>query len=130
MKKNRWIGLTRILIVFFTMILYFNAYALFTEIKRSYQYSDRSYGLSAFDECFENGEYYSIYRYTLANQFTNDKPEIDTSQYEAFGRYYNAYLMSKAYEGDQKYLDIMKEEKAKISWKKITSVIERLEKQD
>ena len=127
MKNSKWIGFGRTLIVFFTMILFMSALALFTEIKRDISYSNRAYGLSVMDDYFNNGEYYDIYISAIKNNITDEEPAVDTSQYEAFGRLYNAYLMARSHNNDPIYLKQMENEKANIKLKKILAVVERLE---
>ena len=133
MKKNRnrnsWISFGRVLVVIFLIVLFINALSLFTQIKRDLTYANRAYGLSAMNDLFEEGEYYEIFEYTIKNEMTDEKPYVDTSQYEAFGRWYNAYLKSRMYPDDQGYKDQMAAEKQKISWKKILTVINSLEKE-
>ena len=61
------------------------------------------------------------------NAYADDKLSVDVSQYEAFGRYYHAYVMARSLDGDDAYLKEMEKEKAGISWKKILDVISVLE---
>ncbi len=124
--KNRWIRVTKILVVFFMMILFMNALSLFLNVKRDVSYGSRSYGLDTLNSSFDNGEYYQVYLYTVSNQYADNKPEIDVSQYEAFGRYFHYYTLARMYD-DPKYLDLMESEKEKITWKKILNVIDELE---
>ena len=126
--KNRWVRLARILIVIFSIILFFNAYALFTEIKRNINYNNRAYGLSVMDDDYNNGEYYRTYMNAIKNEIADEKPSVDTSQYEAFGRLFNAYINAKIYKDDNsKYLDEIAKEKQNITWNKILTVVESLE---
>ena len=127
MKKSKWISLARVLIVFFMIVLFLNAMLFFRELKRDVMYGERCYGLSEMNERFDNGEYQQIYQYAVANKYAEEKPEVDVSQYEAFGRYYHAYTLAMIYEDNDVYLKRMAEEKEKITWKKILSVIESLE---
>jgi len=132
MKKNRrnrsrWVGLGRSLIILFLIILFFNAMALFIEIRRDMIYDARSYGLNALNDYFDRGEYQEIYEYTIRNKYAEDELSVDVSQYEAFGRYYHAYALARIYEDNGKYLARMAEEKEKITWKKILTVIDELE---
>ena len=115
-----------ILVVFFMMILFMNALSLFLNVKRDVSYGSRSYGLDTLNSSFDNGEYYQVYLYTVSNQYADNKPEIDVSQYEAFGRYFHYYTLARMYD-DPKYLDLMESEKEKITWKKILNVIDELE---
>ena len=125
--KNRWIGLARTAIVFFTLVLFVNCLSLFIEIKKDVSYGSRSTGLSTLDEYFDEGEYQKIYKAAVTNKYADDELSVDASQYEAFGRYYHAYTMAKISEDNSKYLKQMQEEKARISWKKILEVIDMLE---
>ncbi|MBR5049280.1 MAG: hypothetical protein IKX74_06545 [Erysipelotrichaceae bacterium] len=127
--KSKWKSLARLAILFFAIVLFFNALALFTEIRRDISYGNRSYGLSDLDEAFSNGEYHRVYVYTVTNEYAEDQLQVDASQYEAFGRYYHAYVLSRLYDNNAEYLKQMETEKQKISWKKITSVIDMLETQ-
>ena len=126
--KSKWIRFGKVLIVIFAVILFFNALSAFLNIKRDMTYSNRAYGLSAMDDWFDNGEYYAIYTATVKNSIVDEKPAVDTSQYEAFGRFYHAYLMARI-DDDPIYRKQMEEEKANISWKKILKVIGELEKE-
>ena len=127
--KSKWAGLARVVIVFFILVLFLNCLALFVGIKRDMLYGARSTGLSTLNDYFDEGEYYKIYRSAVQNRFANDKLAVDASQYEAFERYYHAYILARAYEdGDNsEYLKVMEEEKSNISWKKILEVIDSLE---
>lgn len=126
MKSNKWIRFARILIILFTIILFFNAYSLFIDIKQGVSYNNRAYGLSVLDDEFNNGEYYSVYLKTIKNEITDESPLVDTSEYEKFGRVFDAYLKAKVY-NDDSYIEIMKKEKSNITWNKILTVIESLE---
>jgi len=127
--KSRWITLAKTLIVIFTIILFMNALSLFIEVKRDLEYSNRAYGLETLNDYFDNGQYQDIYECALKNEISDQNLYADTSQYEAFGRYYHAYTMARIYEDNSVYLKQMEAEKENISWKKILSVIEELEKQ-
>ena len=127
--KNRWVSLARILIVLFTLILFANALGMFLEIKRDVSYYNRSYGLNAMDEHFNDGEYYEVYELTLKNKYSAEPIEVDTSEYEAFGRYFYAHLMAKMHEGDPAYQTILQQERNNIHWKKIRNVIDRLDQE-
>ena len=127
MKKSRWISFAKFLIVFFMIVLFINVLMFFREVKRDVNYGERSYGLSTLNDYFDNGEYQTVYQYSMNNKYANDKLIVDASQYEAFGRYYRAYTLARIYEDNDVYLKRMAEEKEKITWKKILSVIESLE---
>ena len=125
--KNRWVRLGRTLVVIFSIVLFFNAMSLFLEIKRDINYNNRAYGLSVMDDDFNNGQYYDIYLNAIKNDISDESPAVDTSQYEAFGRLFNAYVNAKMYKDNTKYLEQMNMEKQNISWDKILTVIESLE---
>ena len=125
--KNKWTRLSRMLILFFSLILFLNALSLFTEIKRDITYNNRAYGLSTLDDYFDNGEYYQIYVCTVKNKLADEKPAVDTSQYEAFGRLFEAYLNARSHEDNAEYIKQIQEEKKNISWNKILTVVESLE---
>lgn len=127
--KSKWIGLARTTIVILILVLFANCLALFLEIKKDISYGSRSTGLSTLNDYFDAGEYQKIYNATVVNKYASDELAVDASQYEAFGRYYHAYTMARISEDNEKYLEQMKEEKAKISWKKILEVIDMLESQ-
>ena len=109
------------------IVLFINVLMFFREVKRDVNYGERSYGLSTLNDYFDNGEYQTVYQYSMNNKYANDKLIVDASQYEAFGRYYRAYTLARIYEDNDVYLKRMAEEKEKITWKKILSVIESLE---
>ena len=103
MKNSLMSRFVRVLIVFFMFILVINSFLLVREIKREVNFQNRSYGLSVFNDWFENGEYYKIYLHTLKNELVEEKPYVDVSEFEAFGRLYNAYLKAKMYPDNQEY---------------------------
>ncbi|MBR5755682.1 MAG: hypothetical protein IKX97_07700 [Erysipelotrichaceae bacterium] len=125
--KSKWIGLARTLIVIFLLILFANALSLFLEVKRDISYYNRAYGLSTMDDDFESGEYYQIYINTIKNAIADEDPAVDTSQYEAFGRLFDAYIDARVHEDNAEYLKKMEVEKQNITWDKILTVIESLE---
>ncbi len=127
MKSSLMSKFVRVLIVFFMFILVINSFVLVREIKREVNYQNRSYGLSVFNDWFDNGEYYKIYLHTLKNELVEEKPYVDVSEYEAFGRFYNAYLKAKMYPDEQKYRTMMDFEKTNITLKKIRNVIALME---
>lgn len=127
MKNSLLSRLVRVLIVFFMIVLVMNSFLLVRGIKQEISFQNRSYGLSVFNDWFDNGEYYKIYLHTLKNELVEEKPYVDVSEFESFGRFYNAYLLAKMYPNEQKYRTIMKIEKANISLKKIRNVIALME---
>lgn len=100
---------------------------LFLEIRRDINYNNRAYGLSVMDDDFNNGEYYRVYMNSIKNAISDEDPAVDTSQYEAFGRLFNAYVNAKINTDDAKYIEQMNKEKQSITWNKILTVVESLE---
>ena len=127
MKKSKLVSFGRIAILFFLVVLFFNAYTLFTEIRRDISYSSRSYGLNVLNEYFDEGNYYEIYEKTIENKYSDQALTVDASQYEAFGRWYHYYVMARTHDDSSKYLKQMEEAKQQITWKKLLHVIETLE---
>lgn len=125
--KSKWVRLARVLIVIFSIILFLNAMTLFLEIRRDINYNNRAYGLSVMDDDFNNGEYYRVYMNSIKNAISDEDPAVDTSQYEAFGRLFNAYVNAKINTDDAKYIEQMNKEKQSITWNKILKVVESLE---
>jgi hypothetical protein len=129
-NKSKWIGFAKVMIFISIFILFLNALALFTEIKRDVLYGSRGYGLSVLNDYFDEGNYEKIYTSSIRNKYSDEKIEVDVSQYEAFGRYYHFYTQAMIHKDDNAwYLEQMRIEKEKITWKKILSVIEELEKE-
>ena len=126
--KNRWVSLARVLIVLFTIVLFCNALGAFMEIKSDISYFNRSYGLSAMNDYFDEGQYYEVYELTLKNKYSKETIEVDTSEYEAFGRYFYANIMARMHPEDPVYQEKMAKEKDQIHWKKILYLIDELEK--
>ncbi len=126
--KSRWAGFARFAIIIFMIILFVASVSLFTNIKRDVTYSSRNVGLSTLNDYFDAGEYEKIYESSIKNKYSDEKLYADVSQYEAFGRYFHAYMKAKMYEDNGEYLKEMAKEKENISWKKILDVIEALEK--
>ena len=126
--KNRWVSLARVLIVLFTIVLFCNALGAFMEIKSDISYFNRSYGLSAMNDYFNEGQYYEVYELTLKNKYSKEEIAVDTSEYEAFGRYYYARIMALLHLEDPVYQEKMAKEKDQIHWKKILNLIDQLEK--
>ena len=125
--KSKWVRLARVLIVIFSIVLFLNAMTLFLEIRRDINYNNRAYGLSVMDDDFNNGEYYRVYMNSIKNAISDEDPAVDTSQYEAFGRLFNAYVNAKINTDNAKYIEQMNKEKQNITWNKILTVVESLE---
>ena len=129
MKKNKWHPLARVLVIIFMITLFFNVVSLGYEVRRDLSYKDRCYGLSVMNDYFDNGNYYDVYLCTIRNQFTDEKPDIDVSDFEAFGRFYDAYCLAKIADDKQIYLSRMQTEKEKVTLKKILTVMEDFERE-
>ena len=127
MKTGKWMPAARAAILIVLAVLFFNAYSLFTEIRRTVIYNSRVYGLETLNTYFDEGDYYEIYQKTIENKYSDQKPAVDVSQYEAFGTFYHYYVMAKTHADNQKYRALMEEAKEAITWKKIRNVIETLE---
>ena len=125
--KSKWVRLARVLIMIFSIILFLNAMTLFLEIRRDINYNNRAYGLSVMDDDFNNGEYYRVYMNSIKNAISDEDPAVDTSQYEAFGRLFNAYVNAKINTDNAKYIEQINKEKQSITWNKILTVVESLE---
>ena len=111
------------------VVLYFNSYMLFTEIRREVIYNNHSYGLEVLNDYFDEGNYYQIYEKTVQNKYSNQELAVDISQYEAFGQYYHNYVMARTHTDNAEYLALMNEAKQKITWKKVLNVIDMLEQE-
>ena len=125
--KSKWTGLARILALLLMIVLFINSFELFKDIRRQVIYGSRSTGLSTLDEWFGQGEYQKIWNAAVVNTWADDELSADVSQYEAFGRYYHAWVKARSLEDNEAYLETMEKEKAAISWKKIREVIKTLE---
>ena len=129
MKNSKWVPFGRVAILLFLVVLFFNAYSLFTEIRRDISYGSRSYGLDVLNEYFDEGNYYEIYEKTIENKYSDQDLAVDVSQYEAFGRWYHYYVMARTHDDSSKYLRLMEEAKQQITWKKLRNTIAALEKE-
>ena len=129
MKTGKWIPAARFAVLFFLAVLFFNAYMLFAEIRRTVIYNSRCYGLEVLNEYFDSGDYYRVYEKTTENRYADQTPAVDVSQYEAFGRYYHSWMMAKTHADRERFLSDMEEAKQKITRKKIRNVIEQLERE-
>ncbi len=127
MKKSKWVPVARAAILIFLVVLFFNAFLFFREVRRTVMYGSRSYGLETLNDYFDQGNYQQVYIKTAANQYADDPLSVDVSQYTAFGNYYHYYVMARTHEENAVYLEKMEAEKEKISWKKILNVIAKLE---
>lgn len=126
-KASKWIGVAKVLALLFMLILFINAFTLFKEIRRDVMFGSRSTGLYTMNDWFDEGNYHKIYTAAAVNRYADDELSVDVSQYEAFGRYYHAYVMARSLEDNAEYLKQMEKEKSSISWKKILDVIDVLE---
>ncbi|MBR2670373.1 MAG: hypothetical protein IKE36_11330 [Solobacterium sp.] len=127
--RSKWIGFARILALVLMFILFINSFTLFKDIRRQVMYGSRSTGLSTLNDYFDEGNYQKIYTAAVVNTYADDELSVDVSQYEAFGRYYHAYVMARSLEDNAQYRQEMAKEKANISWKKILDVISVLEEE-
>ncbi|MBQ1468475.1 MAG: hypothetical protein IIZ27_08360 [Solobacterium sp.] len=125
--RSKWIGFARIMALLLMFILFINSFTLFKDIRRQVMYGSRSTGLSTLNDYFDEGNYQKIYTAAVVNTYADDELSVDVSQYEAFGRYYHAYVMARSLEDNAQYRQEMAKEKANISWKKILDVISVLE---
>ena len=125
--RSKWIGFARILALVLMFILFINSFTLFKDIRRQVMYGSRSTGLSTLNDYFDEGNYQKIYTAAVVNEYADDELTVDVSQYEAFGRYYHAYVKARSLEDNAQYRQEMAKEKANISWKKILDVISVLE---
>ena len=125
--KSKWIGFARILALLLMIVLLISSTILFRDIRSYVMYGSKSTGLSILNDYFEQGDYQNIYTAACVNSFADDKLSVDVSEYEAFGRYYHAYVMARSLDDKGPYLEEMAKEKANISWRKILDVISVLE---
>ena len=125
--RSKWIGFARIMALLLMFILFINSFTLFKDIRRQVMYGSRSTGLSTLNDYFDEGNYQKIYTAAVVNEYADDELTVDVSQYEAFGRYYHAYVKARSLDDNGQYLKDMEKEKAEISWKKILDVISVLE---
>jgi len=126
-KASKWIGVARVLALLFMLILFINAFTLFREIRRDVLYGSQSTGLQTMNEWFDEGNYHKIYTAAAVNRYADDELSADVSQYEAFGRWYHAYVRARSLEDNAEYLKQMEKERSSISWKKILDVMNTLE---
>ncbi len=127
--KSKWIGFARIIALLFMLVLFINSFILFRNIRSEVMYSSRSTGLYVLNDYFDRGDYQKIYTAAVVNAYADDELSVDASQYEAFGRYYHAYVRARSLDDNEQYLKEMEKEKANISWKKILDVISVLEEE-
>ena len=126
-KASKRIGVARGLALLFMLILFINAFTLFREIRRDVLYGSQSTGLQTMNEWFDEGNYHKIYTAAAVNRYADDELSVDVSQYEAFGRWYHAYVRARSLEDNAEYLKQMEKERSSISWKKILDVMNTLE---
>ena len=125
--KSKWIGFARIMALLLMLVLFINSFALFKDIRSYVMFGSGSTGLSTLNNYFDEGNYQKIYTAAVVNAYADDELSVDVSEYEAFGRYYHAYVMARSLDDNEMYLKAMEKEKARISWKKILDVISVLE---
>ena len=131
MKKqnSKWVPVGRVMILIALIVLFFNAYLLFTSIRRTVIYNSRIYGLDTLNTYFDEGNYYEIYEKTIENKYTDREVSVDVSQYEAFGQYYHNYVMARTHTDNARYLTAMEDAKHRITWKKLLNTIDALEEE-
>ncbi len=127
--RSKWIGFAKIIALVLMLILFINSFVLFKDIRSQVMYGSKSTGLSTLNDYFDQGDYQKIYNAAVVNAYADDELAVDVSQYEAFGRYYHAYVMARSLGDKEPYLQEMEQEKAKISWKKILDVISEMEEE-
>ena len=126
--RTNWIGFARIIMLLLMLVLFINSFVLFKNIRSYVMHGSKSTGLNVMNEYFDQGDYQKIYTAAVVNAYADDELYADVSQYEAYGRYYHAYVMARCMDDSEQYLKEMEKEKARISRKKILDVISILEK--
>lgn len=126
-KASKWIGVARFAALLLMLILFINSFVLFREIREDVMYGSKSTGLSTLNDYFDEGNYQKIYTAAAVNKYADDELSADVSQYEAFGRWYHAYVRVRSLEDNAEYLKQMEKERSSISWKKILDVMNTLE---
>ena len=126
-KRSRWIGFARIIAILLMVVLFINSFVLFRQIRSYVMNGSKSTGLSTMNEYFDQGNYQKIFTAAFVNEYADDELAVDVSQYEAFGRWYRAYVRARSLNDNTEYLQQMEKEKSGISWKKILDVIIVLE---
>ena len=125
--KSKWIGFARIIALLLMLVLFINSFILFRDIRSDVMYGSKSTGLNTLNDYFDQGNYQKIYTAAVVNAYADDELSVDVSQFEAFGRYYHAYVRARSLDDNERYRKEMEKEKAAISWKKILDVISVLE---
>ena len=125
--RSKWIGFARIMALLLMIVLFINSFVLFKDIRSYVMYGSKSTGLNTLNDYFDQGNYQKIYTAAVVNAYADDELSVDVSQFEAFGRYYHAYVMARSLDDNERYREEMEKEKAAISWKKILDVISVLE---
>ena len=125
--RSKWIGFARIITLLLMLVLFINSFVLFKNFRSYVMSGSKSTGLNVMNDYFDRGNYQKIYTAAVVNAYSDDELYADVSQYEAFGRYYHAYVMARCMDDSEQYLKEMEKEKARISWKKILDVISILE---
>ena len=125
--RSKWIGFARIMALLLMIVLFINSFVLFKDIRSYVMYGSKSTGLNTLNDYFDQGNYQKIYTAAVVNAYADDELSVDVSQFEAFGRYYHAYVRARSLDDNERYREEMEKEKAAISWKKILDVISVLE---
>ena len=127
--RSKWIGFARIITLLLMLVLFINSFVLFKNIRSHVMYGSKSTGLNVMNNYFDQGDYQKIYTAAVVNTYADDELYADVSQYEAFGRWYRAYVRARSLDDNAEYLKQMEKEKSGISWKKILDVINVLEEE-
>ena len=125
--RSKWIGFARIITLLLMLVLFINSFVLFKNIRSYVMSGSKSTGLNVMNDYFDRGNYQKIYTAAVVNAYADDELSVDVSQFEAFGRYYHAYVRARSLDDNERYREEMEKEKAAISWKKILDVISVLE---
>ena len=125
--RSKWIGFARIMALLLMIVLFINSFVLFKDIRSYVMYGSKSTGLNILNDYFDQGNYQKIYTAAVVNAYADDELSVDVSQFEAFGRYYHAYVRARSLDDNEQYRKEMEKEKEAISWKKILDVISVLE---
>ena len=125
--RSKWIVFARIMALLLMIVLFINSFVLFKDIRSYVMYGSKSTGLNTLNDYFDQGNYQKIYTSAVVNAYADDELSVDVSQFEAFGRYYHAYVRARSLDDNERYREEMEKEKAAISWKKILDVISVLE---
>ena len=108
--RSKWIGFARIITLLLMLVLFINSFVLFKNIRSYVMSGSKSTGLNIMNDYFDRGNYQKIYTAAVVNAYADDELYADVSQYEAFGRYYHAYVMARCMDDSEQYLKEMEKE--------------------